>query len=68
MKTISLNWTLPELGMDSITGAELKQIIEAEFGVFLTPQDMKNMTFGKLYAMKEEKASKHGKYAINKVD
>ncbi|XP_065216159.1 fatty acid synthase-like isoform X2 [Planococcus citri] len=53
LKTISLSWTLPELGMDSILGMELKQILEAEFNIFFTPEDLRTMTFGKLYKLKE---------------
>ncbi|XP_065216376.1 fatty acid synthase-like [Planococcus citri] len=53
LKTISLSWTLPELGMDSILGMELKQILEAEFNIFLTPEDLRTMTFAKLYKLKE---------------
>lgn len=56
LQTISLTWTLPELGMDSIMSVELKQIVESEFDVFLSPQDLKTMTFAKLYKLKEEKA------------
>lgn len=63
LKTISLTWTLPELGMDSIMAIELKQIIETEFGIFVSPQDLKTMTFAKLYKLKEEQEnqSKSGK-------
>ncbi|XP_065215656.1 fatty acid synthase-like [Planococcus citri] len=63
LKTINQSWTFPELGMDSILGMELKQILESEFNVIFTPEDLRTMTFVKLHQMKEEKetASKTGK-------
>lgn len=48
MKTISLHSTLAELGMDSMMAVEIKQTLEREFQVFLTPQDIRGMTFSKL--------------------
>ncbi|XP_065221120.1 fatty acid synthase-like isoform X2 [Planococcus citri] len=54
LKTISLTWTLPELGMDSITRMELKLILEAEFKTFLTSEELLTMTFAKLYQLKEK--------------
>ncbi|XP_065221118.1 fatty acid synthase-like isoform X2 [Planococcus citri] len=53
LKTISLTWTLPELGMDSITRMELKLILESEFKIFFTSEDLLTMTFSKLYQLKE---------------
>jgi fatty acid synthase len=37
LKTISLNSTLAELGLDSMTTVEIKQALEREFEVYLTP-------------------------------
>lgn len=48
LKTISLHSTLAELGMDSMMAVEIKQTLEREFQVFLTPQDIRGMTFSKL--------------------
>lgn len=48
MKTVSLHSTLAELGMDSMMAVEIKQTLEREFEVFLTPQDIRGMTFAKL--------------------
>ncbi|XP_065221121.1 fatty acid synthase-like [Planococcus citri] len=53
LKTVSLTWTLPELGMDSITRMELKLILEAEFKLFFTSDELRSMTFAKLYQLKE---------------
>ncbi|XP_065219793.1 fatty acid synthase isoform X2 [Planococcus citri] len=49
LKTVSLHSTLAELGMDSMMGVEIKQTLEREFEVFLTPQDIRGLTFAKLY-------------------
>ncbi|XP_050524285.1 fatty acid synthase [Daktulosphaira vitifoliae] len=48
LKTISLHSTLAELGMDSMMAVEIKQTLERQFEVFLTPQDIRGMTFAKL--------------------
>lgn len=48
LKTISLHSTLAELGMDSMMAVEIKQTLERQFEVFLTPQDIRSMTFAKL--------------------
>lgn len=34
--------------MDSMMAVEIKQTLEREFEVFLTPQDIRGMTFAKL--------------------
>lgn len=65
MKTVSLHSTLAELGMDSMMGVEIKQTLEREFEVFLTPQDIRSLTFAKLYeiaaaAENEDKTEKTG--------
>ena len=48
LKTISMNSTLAELGMDSMTAAEIKETIQREFKVCLTPQEIHNLTFARL--------------------
>ena len=45
LKTISLNSTLAELGMDSMTTVEIKETLEREFEVYLTPQEIRKLTF-----------------------
>lgn len=47
IKTISLHSTLPELGMDSMMATEIKQILEREFDIFLTPEGVRSLTFAK---------------------
>ncbi len=53
--------------MDSMMGVEIKQTLEREFEVFLTPQDIRSLTFAKLYEISaasesENKGDKSGKY------
>jgi fatty acid synthase len=48
LKTISLNSTLAELGMDSMTTVEIKETLEREFEIYLTPQEIRNLTFANL--------------------
>lgn len=67
LKTVSLHSTLAELGMDSMMGVEIKQTLEREFEVFLTPQDIRSLTFAKLYEISaasdgETKTDKNGTY------
>ncbi|XP_065218308.1 fatty acid synthase-like [Planococcus citri] len=55
LEAICLTWTLPELGMDSILGLEIKQIFETEFNTFFTSEELQSMTFAKLIRLKENK-------------
>jgi fatty acid synthase len=45
LKTISLNSTLAEIGMDSMTAVEIKVTLEREFEVYLTLQEIRKLTF-----------------------
>lgn len=47
VKTVSHHIKLPEMGMDSMMGVEIKQTLEREYDVFLTPQDIRNLTFAR---------------------
>ncbi|XP_031641000.1 fatty acid synthase-like [Contarinia nasturtii] len=48
IKSVSMNSTLAELGMDSLMAVEIKQVLEREFDVILTAQDLRTLTFAKL--------------------
>jgi fatty acid synthase len=61
LKTISPHSTLAELGMDSMTAVEIKQSLEQEFEVFLTPQEIRSLTFARLKEMDIKKQSNEGK-------
>lgn len=51
IKTISTNTSLAELGMDSLMSVEIKQMLEREFDIFLTAQELRAITFGKFQEM-----------------
>ncbi|KAL6267253.1 hypothetical protein P5V15_000327 [Pogonomyrmex californicus] len=48
MKVVSRTASLAELGMDSMMAIEIKQTFEREFDIFLTAQEIRNLTFAKL--------------------
>jgi len=48
LKTVSLNSTLPELGLDSMTVVEIRETLEREFEVYLTLQEIRKLTFASL--------------------
>ncbi|XP_066906939.1 fatty acid synthase [Halyomorpha halys] len=60
LKTVSFHSNLAELGMDSMMAVEIKQTLEREFEVFLTPQDIRGLTIAKLQEIATAKASEDG--------
>ncbi|XP_012229663.2 fatty acid synthase [Linepithema humile] len=48
VNSINPNNSLADLGMDSLMGTEIKQTLERNYEVVLSPQDIRNLTFGKL--------------------
>ncbi|XP_036142705.1 fatty acid synthase-like isoform X1 [Monomorium pharaonis] len=51
IKVVSRSISLAELGMDSMMAVEIKQTLEREFDIFLTTQELSNLTFAKLNEM-----------------
>lgn len=47
LKTISHHSTLAELGMDSMMGTEVMQILEKDFEIFISAKEIRNLTFEK---------------------
>ena len=47
MKTISQYTTFAELGMDSMMGTEINQILEKDFEIYVTSKDVMTLTFAK---------------------
>jgi fatty acid synthase len=43
-----MNSTLAELGMVSMTAVEIKETLEREYEVYLTPQEIRNLTFARI--------------------
>jgi fatty acid synthase len=48
LTTISPHSTLTELGLDSMTAAEIEESLEREFEVCLKPQEVRSLTFANL--------------------
>jgi len=51
MNKINKNTSLSDLGMDSMMVVEIKQILEREFDIFFTAQEIRTLTFAKLIEM-----------------
>lgn len=48
VKSISINSTLSELGMDSLMSVEIKQVLEREFGIIKTAQELRVLSVEQL--------------------
>ncbi|XP_029725313.1 fatty acid synthase [Aedes albopictus] len=55
LKSISMESTLADIGMDSLMAVEIKQVLERDFDMVLSPQDLRTLSFAKLLKMNEEK-------------
>uniref|UniRef100_T1P9U1 Fatty acid synthase n=1 Tax=Musca domestica TaxID=7370 RepID=T1P9U1_MUSDO len=53
IKSISMGTTLSEMGMDSLMAVEIKQTLERDFDLVLSPQDLRSLTFQKLAEFEE---------------
>lgn len=54
VKTVRNRTPLSEIGMDSMMAIEIKQTLERDFDVYLTPENIRNLTFAKLYDMADK--------------
>lgn len=57
LKMVSLQASLPELGMDSMMVAEVRQTVEKECETALTVNDVMGLTFERLYEMMAAKGA-----------
>lgn len=57
LKSVSLGTTLSEMGMDSLMAVEIKQTLERDFELVLTPQDLRSLTFQKLQEFSDARDS-----------
>ncbi|KAF7409549.1 hypothetical protein HZH68_003930 [Vespula germanica] len=48
LNSINPRTPLPELGMDSMSAVEIKQILEREYDIYLTTTDIRNLNLAKL--------------------
>ncbi|XP_014215720.1 fatty acid synthase [Copidosoma floridanum] len=48
VKTVNPNNSLADLGMDSLMGTEIKQTLERNYDIVLSPQEIRGLTFAKL--------------------
>ncbi|XP_077296458.1 fatty acid synthase-like [Arctopsyche grandis] len=55
LRTISMQATLAELGMDSMMAVEIKQSLEREFEIFLTAKDIRTLSFSRLLELTAER-------------
>ncbi|XP_062548544.1 fatty acid synthase-like [Armigeres subalbatus] len=55
LKSVSMESTLADIGMDSLMAVEIKQVLERDFDIVLSPQDLRTLSFAKLLKMDEEK-------------
>jgi fatty acid synthase len=61
IKSVSLETTLTELGMDSLMAVELKQIFEREYEINLSTQELRALTFTKIMEFAKARESHDGK-------
>lgn len=50
--------TLAELGMDSLMGTEIKQALEINLDLVMTPNEIRSLTFAKLDELEKNKGQK----------
>ncbi|XP_055593803.1 fatty acid synthase-like [Uranotaenia lowii] len=55
LKSVSMESTLADIGMDSLMAVEIKQVLERDFELVLSPQELRTLTFAKLTKLVEEK-------------
>ncbi|XP_055643690.1 fatty acid synthase-like [Toxorhynchites rutilus septentrionalis] len=54
-KSISMDSSLADVGMDSLMAVEIKQVLERDFDLTLSPQELRTLTFLKLQKMVDER-------------
>ncbi|XP_076249111.1 fatty acid synthase-like [Calliopsis andreniformis] len=58
LKGVSQNASLADLGMDSMMAVEIKQILERDYEIFLTPQEIRILNIAKLIQMSAKDTKK----------
>lgn len=67
IKNLSINSTMSDLGMDSLTNVEIKQIFERDFDIVLSADDLRALTLSQLIEL-SAKSESSTKPAPNPVD
>jgi fatty acid synthase len=69
IKSINFNNSLADLGMDSLMGTEIKQILERNYDMILSPQEIRTLTFDKLQDfLTDITTKKEQSVAVNATD
>uniref|UniRef100_A0A2M4A7X9 Fatty acid synthase n=1 Tax=Anopheles triannulatus TaxID=58253 RepID=A0A2M4A7X9_9DIPT len=66
MKSVSVESTLADIGMDSLMAVEIRQVLERDFDIILTPQDLRTLTFSKLQKLADAKAENEAQESVVK--
>jgi fatty acid synthase len=67
IKSVSMETTLSELGMDSLMTVEIQQLLERDFDVVISAQELRSMTLGQLQKCVKNKDSKDATGAKVKI-
>ncbi|XP_072754283.1 fatty acid synthase [Anoplolepis gracilipes] len=57
VNSVNGNNSLADLGMDSLMGTEIKQTLERNYDIVLSPQDIRSLTFAKLQELASSSSS-----------
>lgn len=63
----SVNGTLADLGMDSLMGTEIKQTLERNYDIVLSPQEIRALTFAKLEELSSSTGETSKQLAVAKA-
>lgn len=63
----SVNGTLADLGMDSLMGTEIKQTLERNYDIVLSPQEIRALTFAKLEELSSSTGETNKQLAVAKA-
>ncbi|XP_058818329.1 fatty acid synthase-like [Topomyia yanbarensis] len=55
LKSVSMESTLADIGMDSLMAVEIKQVLERDFELVLSTQELRTLTFLKLLKLDEQR-------------
>lgn len=66
-KSISMDSTLTQLGIDSLMGVEIQQLLERDFDMILTSQELRSMTLAQLEKRSMTKGGSEGSSITSEV-